>query len=45
MLCFVEAKTDDLNEIELPGVVINIRMKNRFKSSKVKLGENNSCIK
>jgi hypothetical protein len=36
MLCFVETKIDDLEEIEFPGFII--KMKNRFKLSRVKSG-------
>jgi hypothetical protein len=36
ILCFVETKTDDVDEIDLPGFII--KMKNRFQFRRVKSG-------
>ena len=36
ILCFVETKTDDVDEIEIPG--FTVKMKNRFKFRKIKSG-------
>jgi hypothetical protein len=38
ILCFIETKTDDADEINLPGFILH--MKNRFTFKRVKSGLN-----
>lgn len=42
ILCFVETKTDDVDEIDLPGFII--KMINRFQFRRVKSGGDNRWV-